>query len=314
MPLIHTIDLHYLGVPGMIACYLVVGPDGPVLVETGPASCLEALEQGLADRGVSLDDIQDVLVTHIHLDHAGAAGHLAERGTRVHVHEFGAPHLADPAKLIASARRIYGDEMERLWGRVLPCPAARVLSVADKDAIDVSGLRFTAIETPGHARHHHAYALESDHGTVCFTGDAAGMIVPDTSATREADGMRSESRSRFINLPTPPPEFDPDTWLESIERLEQCRFKALYLTHFGAVRTPLAHLTAVKQAVRAHTDFVRAKLKLGQSESEITESYAKWVRMQAERAGVTGDQLGRFVSDNLLRMNVMGIVRHLTVS
>jgi glyoxylase-like metal-dependent hydrolase (beta-lactamase superfamily II) len=297
MPTIHTIDLHYLGVPEMIACYVVVGPNGPVLVETGPSSCLAQLERGLCSLGMSLDDIRHALVTHIHLDHAGAAGHLARRGIAVHVHEFGAQHLIDPTRLAASAKRIYGDEMDRLWGTIVPAPADRIVAVNDNDVIEVAGLRFVAIETPGHARHHHAYALAVDHGSVCFTGDAAGMIIP---------GLR------FINLPTPPPEFDLDLWMQSIERLERQRFRALYLTHFGMVRTPLVHLTAVKQAVRSHTEYVRAKLKLGQSELAIMELYAGWVRRQAERAGASDGQLTRFISDNLLRMNVTGILRYLS--
>lgn len=298
MPLIHTIDLCYLGEQEMIASYVVVGPEGPVLVETGPASCLEQLERGLSEVGTSLDDIQHALVTHIHLDHAGAAGHLARRGVNVYVHEFGAPHLVDPTKLIASAARIYGEDMDRLWGRIVPAPADQIIAVRDREPIEVAGLHFTAIETPGHARHHHAYQLATDQQPICFTGDVAGMIIPGI---------------RFINLPTPPPEFDLELWMESIERLEQFRFKSLYLTHFGEIRTPVAHLTAVKQALRGHTEYVRAKRRLGFNEQAIVESYAGWLRMQAKQAGASDEKLRKFVSENLLRMNVTGIVRYLSL-
>src|SRR5207344_3255899 len=112
--------------------------------------------------------------THIHLDHAGAAGHLARNGTRIHVHEFGAKHLIDPTKLIESATRIYGEQMDRLWGPILPVPENQIVAIRDGDVIEAAGLRFDAIETPGHARHHHSFAIEVQGERVCFTGDIAG--------------------------------------------------------------------------------------------------------------------------------------------
>jgi glyoxylase-like metal-dependent hydrolase (beta-lactamase superfamily II) len=300
MPVIHTIDLHYLGEPGMIAAYVVIGPEGPVLIETGPASCLDALESGLTKLGISLDHIRHALVTHIHLDHAGAAGHLAERGVTIHVHEFGAPHLIDPTKLIASASRIYGHQMDRLWGTIKPAPAARVVPVRDGERLELAGLRLTALATPGHAKHHHAYELVTDRGLVCFTGDAAGMIIPGDQMLRQ-----------FINLPTPPPEFDLAAWLDSVIRLETRRYTALYLTHFGEVNTPPAHFAAVRQALRRHTDFVIAQCRVGAANEQLNDAYAQWVRQQAKLAGATEQQVKRFVTDNLLRMNVTGIVRYL---
>lgn len=314
MLLIHTIDLQYHGMAEMIASYVVIGPEGPVLVDTGPPLCLEHLERGLADRGMSVEDIRHALVTHIHLDHAGAAGHLARRGVTVYVHEFGAPHLVDPSKLIASARRIYGEDTERLWGSIVPAPESKIVAVRDNESLEVAGLHFTAIETPGHARHHHAYSLATENRPVCFTGDAAGMIIPGLAKRRRDGDTAIADSARFINLPTPPPEFDPQLWMQSVERLERGRYKALYLTHFGAVHTPLAHLTAVKQAIRNHTEFVRAKRNLWQSESAIIESYTRWVRMQAQRAGASDGELASFVSDNLMRMNVMGMARYLTTA
>ena len=141
MPVIHTIDLHYLGIPKAIAAYVVIGPDGPVLVEAGPSSTLTHLVDGLAALSLKPGDIRHALVTHIHLDHAGAAGHLARNGTRIWVHEFGAPHLVDPSKLIASATRIYGSQMDRLWGPIVPVPPELISPVRDGDLIEVGGLR-----------------------------------------------------------------------------------------------------------------------------------------------------------------------------
>ena len=248
MPEIHTIDLHYLGIPGAIAAYLVVGPPPkrePVLIETGPASTLEHLKSGLKSLGLDLANIRHALVTHIHLDHAGAAGHLARQGTRIYVHEFGAKHLVDPTRLIESASRIYGDQMERLWGTLVPVPQAQITPVHDGDFLDIAGLRLRALETPGHARHHHAFALEE----ICFVGDVAGISVP---------GVPEPPRGKFISVPTPPPEFDLPAWHASIDRLRSQEFARIYLTHYGACDNVDAHFQKLHQWLDEHTDVVRA--------------------------------------------------------
>ncbi|MBT8484702.1 MAG: MBL fold metallo-hydrolase, partial [Phycisphaerae bacterium] len=220
---IHTIDVNYLNTPGAIASYIVIGPGGdPVMVETGPGCAVEGLVAGLKELGFRPRDVRDVLVTHIHFDHAGAAGWMAREGARIHVHEFGAAHLVDPTRLVRSAERIYGDRMGVLWGELIPVPEKQVRPVYDGDAIDAGGLRFRAIETPGHARHHHAYGLETeDLGRVAFTGDAAATFV------EEAPG--------FISLPTPPPEFELAAWISSLDRLGEEGLDRIYPTHFGVV-------------------------------------------------------------------------------
>src|SRR5262249_30206501 len=155
-----------------------------------------------------LTDIRHALVTHIHLDHAGAAGHLAQHGTHIYLHEFGGPHLIDPSRLIDSATRIYGDQMDHLWGRLIPVPEHLVHPVRDGDGLNPDGLRITAIEPPGHARHHHAFALEIDGERIGFAGDAAGIIMP---------GIPEPPAGTFMVVPTPPPEFDLQAWLTSID-------------------------------------------------------------------------------------------------
>lgn len=300
MPTIHTIDLNYLGVPETIASYLIVGPEGPVLIETGPESSSRNLTEGLNRLGYEPKDIAHALVTHIHLDHAGAAGWLAEHGTTIHVHEFGAKHLIDPNKLINSATRIYGDQMDRLWGKIIPVPEERVRAVRDGETISVGGLTFTAIETPGHARHHHAFALETARGRICFTGDAAAMLVP---------GIPTD---RYVSIPTPPPEFDLIAWLRSIDRLDDARFKTLYPTHFGPVHTAAGHFVTLRRMLRSHVEFIRTMRRTTSDESELVRKYAIWTRRQAVNAGVSEAQIPHFVSDNLLRMNVTGIVRYLS--
>lgn len=302
MPDIRTIDLHYLGIPRAIAAYVVFGPpprNEPVLIETGPASTLDHLRAGLQAMGVKLADIRHALVTHIHLDHAGAAGHLARHGTRIYVHEFGAKHLIDPSRLIDSATRIYGEQMDRLWGALLPVPQEQVTAVHDGDILEVGGLRVRAIETPGHARHHHAFAIDD----ICFAGDVAGISVP---------GVPEPPVGRFISVPTPPPEFDPPAWHASIDRLRAEKFSRLYLTHFGARDNVEAHLDRLHEWIDAHTRFVERELDAGHSRQQILAQYIQWNQVQAQRDGVSDVDFAHYVSVNLLTMNVDGILRYLS--
>ncbi|RME07290.1 MAG: MBL fold metallo-hydrolase, partial [Anaerolineae bacterium] len=201
-PTIHTLDLNFQGAARAIAAYLIPHRHGGVLVECGPGSTTEALTAALAAHGLTPADISDVLVTHIHLDHAGAAGWMARQGARIHVHHVGAPHLVNPEKLLRSAGRIYGEMMGPLWGEFLPVPEENLNILHDNDEIEIEGLVFRALDTPGHAYHHMAYLFED----TCFSGDIGGVRITGSSA-------------RHIRLPTPPPEFHLELWRESVERL-----------------------------------------------------------------------------------------------
>ena len=198
---IQTLDLKFRGFSGAIAAYLIPHSQGAVLVECGPGSTSMALEAGLQGIGLKVSDISDVLLTHIHLDHAGAAGWLARHGARIHVHPVGAPHLLNPEKLLASAARIYGDNMHTLWGEFLPVPEEQLTVHEDGEVIEIEGLRFRALDTPGHAFHHYAYIYQE----VCFSGDIGGVRV---------------GGARHVRLPMPPPEFNLELWRESVRRLE----------------------------------------------------------------------------------------------
>jgi len=293
---IHTIDLEYRGVPGSIASYVVVGRGGPVLIETGPGVTTEALTRGLADIGLAPGDVRHVLVTHIHFDHAGACGWFARQGARIYVHEFGRRHLADPTRLVNSARRIYGDEMDERWGEMIPVPEDRIQPLLDLDSIEVEGLRFRVLETPGHARHHHTFALDIDDEHVAFTGDSAACFIA--------------ANPEYISLPTPPPEFELGTWIATVERLEAERFDRIYPTHFGCVNDPAAHLARVKQALREHAAFVLERLDAGLDEAAIVGEYAARVAGEARDAGLPAIQEAFYVKDTMATMNVAGIVRY----
>ncbi len=299
-PTVHTVDLRYLGIPQAVAAFVVADARcgaGPVLIETGPSSTLPALREALATIGFTLADIRHALVTHIHLDHAGAAGHLAANGTRIHVHEFGARHLIDPSRLIHSATRIYGDQMDRLWGHLNPVPESQIHPVRDKDIIDLSGIRLRAIETPGHAKHHHAFALETQYEKICFAGDAGGFNARAVSET-------------FVSVPTPPPEFDLEAWLATIDRFQRESFDALYLTHFGRVDDVEGHLRRLQEILPSHAEFVRKRQADGMPRDAILDEYIEWNRLDARKHGVNDNDFARYVSRNLLTMNVDGILRY----
>jgi glyoxylase-like metal-dependent hydrolase (beta-lactamase superfamily II) len=239
-------DLHHQGDERVIGVYLLETDDGLALYDCGPASDLPALKEHLAERGVALTDLRHLLLSHIHLDHAGAAGTLVREhpGLQVHVSEIGAPHLVDPSKLEASARRIYGDEFDTLWGELAPVPEANVHVVSSK----VLGL--DCFPSPGHASHHVCY-VDGD-GTL-YAGDAAGVrIMPD----------------RHILPVSPPPDIDLDAWERTIDDIEHRAPERLALIHFGVVEQPHDHLRRLRRALRLWGQRVRQ----GMSEEEFVEA------------------------------------------
>ncbi len=224
-----VIDVEHLGRPRVIGCWEVDG----VLVDPGPESSLPTLLAALGD-----ERPRALLLTHIHLDHAAATGALVRRWPEleVYVHERGAPHLVDPAKLLASAERLYGDAMERLWGEIVPVPEANVRVLGGGET--VHGMRVAY--TPGHASHHVCY-LHEDSGTA-FVGDVAAVRIPP---------------SDLIVPPTPPPDIDVETWEDSIGIVEAWRPERLALTHFGPVEQPAEHLAAVRERLREEAQLAR---------------------------------------------------------
>jgi glyoxylase-like metal-dependent hydrolase (beta-lactamase superfamily II) len=231
----HLIDVRHLGRERVIGCWEL----GPVLVDPGPESCIEVLSSGLQHEPEAL------LLTHIHLDHAGASGALVERFPKleVWVHEKGAPHLADPSRLLQSAERIYGDDMTRLWGRVVPVPGQNLRVLEGGETIRVAGRELEVAYAPGHASHHVVYFDRSDGAA--YVGDVAGVRIPPCD---------------FIRPPTPPPDIDVEAWEASIDAVASRRPSRLALTHFGAVRDPAPHLERMKERLREQADLVRRLL------------------------------------------------------
>jgi glyoxylase-like metal-dependent hydrolase (beta-lactamase superfamily II) len=224
-------DLNFQGRERVIACAVLHGSGGVAIVDPGPTSTLPVLRRHLADSGMSMADVTTILLTHIHLDHAGATGTLVRENPklRVYVHEIGAPHMADPAKLVASAARLYGDAMDRLWGEIAPVPPAALTTLNGGERLDVGGRTLDVAYTPGHASHHVSY-LSADSG-VAFVGDTAGVrVVP----------------GGFVLPPTPPPDIDLEAWAKSLTTLEGWHAETLLITHYGAASPTPHHLTAMR--------------------------------------------------------------------
>lgn len=288
---IHTFDLHFQNVPQTIAAYLVQGNQGAVLIETGPGSTLPALRDHLAAHSLKPTELQAVIVTHIHLDHAGAAGWFAQQGVPIYVHHLGAPHLIDPSRLLASAQRIYGSLMETLWGEIVPASSSMVVPLQDGDTIHAAGLTFRVMETTGHARHHHAILLED----VAFTGDAAGIHLPGAA---------------WADVPAPPPEFDLEQWLITVDQLQAAQFRQIYLTHFGQVESVSQQLQQIRHTLRHIADFVQIRLAVQMPRDQLTREYVAWLREQAIVQGVSEELFHRYAVANPHQMSVDGISRY----
>ncbi len=253
---IETIDLNFLGAREIIATFLLVGDDAAAIVETGPATCLDSLMGGLDGHGVSREDVREVFLTHIHLDHAGASGHLADLlpNATFYVHEVGVPHLVDPSKLWKSATRIYGDRMDELWGEARPVPEDRIEVLKGGEELAAAGGVLAACYTPGHAYHHIAY-LEPDSGLL-FAGDVAGIRLPGQS---------------YVRPPTPPPEVDLEAWVQSIEEMRRISPRALCPTHFGTFEDVERHLGELEQRLQSWVLFVGDRMQAGAEREEIAD-------------------------------------------
>ena len=229
------LDLRHLGHERVIGCYLLQTEDGPALQDCGPTTCVPELKAGLAERGLELGDLRHLLLSHIHLDHAGAAGVLVREhpGLQVHVSEIGAPHLVDPSRLEASARRLYGDDFERLWGELARVPGENVHVVGDET------LGLATFPSPGHASHHVSY-LDGE-GTL-YAGDAAGVRIRP---------------SEFVLPPTPPPEVDLAAWDRTLDELERRDPQRLALIHFGVFDDPMRHLEELRRRLPEWAERVR---------------------------------------------------------
>jgi glyoxylase-like metal-dependent hydrolase (beta-lactamase superfamily II) len=296
-PGITAIDTFMGGRERYTAAYLIAGRN-PTLVETGPTTSVEPVEAALRSLGIEPDALANIVLTHIHLDHAGGVGGLAARFPRatVHVHERGARHLVDPTRLVASATRVYGpDRIASLFGPVSPVPAERVRVLADGGRVDVGGRSLEAIDTPGHASHHLAI-IDGTSGVV-FTGDALGIHVPDLPVLRPA---------------TPPPDFDLELTVRSIHAIRDRDPTALLFAHFGPIREVDRTCELAERRVRDWCAAVSEALTETDDLDRIVEILARRVAGELATGAEAQLDLDRLETLSSVRMNATGIVRYLT--
>ncbi len=268
---LYLIDLQFMGYPLAIAGYLLFNGEEAGIVEVGPASTVATLMSAVESYGVAPDQIRHLVVTHIHLDHAGALGTLTQRlpNAICYVHPIGAPHLVDPSRLLASASRLYGEMMETLWGEVLPVPQERVHALNDGDTLKVAGYTLRAIDTPGHARHHHAYLIEETG--LLIAGDIAGVRMPGTT---------------YVRPPTPPPELDIEAWQASLAKLRALPIRQLALTHFGLFDDVARHLDELEARLLDWAQFTRRLIEQGASDAELMQALRTYGNEEMKQLGV----------------------------
>ncbi len=277
-PGLSWVDLLFLGRPRAIATAVVRAPGTMALIDPGPSSCLESLDLGLQQQGLRLSEVTHILLTHIHLDHAGACGTIVRRypHVKVFVHERGAAHMADPGKLMASAARLYGDQMDRLWGEFAPVPEKNLTVLDGGEHIDVGGRSFEVAHTPGHASHHVSYYDRSSG--VAFVGDTAGVCI---------DGG-------YVLPPTPPPDIDIEAWNGSVARIAAWSPQTLFLTHFGPVQGAEPHLQTLMENLETTAGIVRARLSEPGTDEEKSRRFADDLQRELRRH-MTDAQLAAYI-------------------
>ncbi len=285
------VDTHMGGVPEITAGYLLPG-ERPALIETGPARVAGVVAEGVARAGVAPEDLGWIVLSHIHLDHAGGVGDLVRTfpNATVVVHPFGARHLVDPARLLASSARVYGELMDTVYGGLTPVEAARIRAVDDGAVIDLGGRRLELIHAPGHARHHIA-VFEPDAG-VLFAGDAVGVLLPGNQVLRPA---------------TPPPDFDRDLAVRSLRRFAERRPAHLVLTHFGPITPPVERLAEAEERLLRWCETAEAVAREHGPEVDHIEA-ALAERFEREEGQPSHDGK-RFELLNSYRSNAAGLAR-----
>jgi glyoxylase-like metal-dependent hydrolase (beta-lactamase superfamily II) len=288
------LDLNFCRVKGVIATVILHGPGGAAIIDPGPSSTLPALRAGLAQAGIAVADVRSILLTHIHLDHAGATGTLVRENPamRVYVHEKGAPHMVDPSKLIASATRLWGDEMDRLWGEMRPVPADHLVVLRGGERLSEVARELEVAYTPGHASHHVSF----------FSADTGIAFVGDTAGVRLQPGW-------FIVPPTPPPDIDLEAWRDSFARIAAWHPDTLFLTHFGPHAPVAAHLTEMADHLEMTSGLAKASLARDGTDEDREAWFTGHLRRElGRRMGVSEahayEVAGRF------DLNWLGLARY----
>lgn len=288
-PPIHVLDLEFIE-PEAIAAFLVETREGPVLVECGPHSVFHQLEAALGRHGYRPEDVRHVFLSHIHFDHAGAAWALAQQGAIIHVHPAGYKHLLDPSRLYHSASRIYGDQMERLWGRMEGIAEAQMKASEAGRAVQVGEWQFIPWFTPGHAVHHIAWQV----GKAVFTGDVGGCRIGSGPAVP----------------PCPPPDIDVEAWQDSIRLLRGLDADTFYLTHFGAYTDIGPLLDGLESRLLDWAGWMRPYAEQQRPAEELVPLFQAYVAQQLREAGAGEADLAKYEAANPAFMSVGGLLRY----
>ncbi|PSL04921.1 MBL fold metallo-hydrolase [Cecembia rubra] len=290
MESIQIIDLKFLETKDAIASFLIQTEIGPILIESGPESTFSALKKSIEELGFDLKDIQHVLLTHIHFDHAGAAWKLAELGAKIYVHPLGKPHLESPEKLWNSAKQIYVEEMDRLWGQMQPIPENQLIAVKDGEVLEFGTTRIKSLHTPGHAIHHIAWNFDGN----IFTGDVAGVKI---------DGGP-------VVPPCPPPDINIEAWKNSLTILKAEKPKALYLTHFGRITEIDSHLNSLSDILEDWANWFKPHYEKGEEQELVIPKFMEYTQSQLKKGGCSETQIQVYEYANPSWMSVAGLYRY----
>ena len=274
---------------------LLIESDGHrALVDPGPGSTLEALRSGLADRGLTFQSLDSILLTHIHLDHAGATGAIVRENPslQVYVHDFGAPHMVDPSRLLASAGRLYGGLLQTLYGDCEPVPDENLLPLAGGEKIKIGGIELDVFYTPGHASHHVAYWHPPTR--IALVGDTAGIRVEGYT---------------FLLPATPPPDIDLELWNQSLDTISSWNPERLFLTHFGYIENPAEHIELYRGRLR---DWAALTQKLLASTPDQDAAEHEFIAeiVQEIRADLPPDAAEHYIFNGGLGLSWRGLARY----
>jgi glyoxylase-like metal-dependent hydrolase (beta-lactamase superfamily II) len=294
-PGLWQISLPFQGEEGVVGSYLLSGKDQLALVDPGPGSTVDALLQSIREAGFEPQDVTHILLTHIHLDHAGATGTILHSmpKAKVVVHSKGAPHIIDTSKLIASATRIYGERMHELWGKIESVPQDRLQIVEGGEVLNFAGRRLEVHYTPGHAIHHVVFF--DVHSGELFAGDTAGVCLANTE---------------FVRPPTPPPDLDIDAWSSSIDLLKKLRPDVLYIGHFGQKRNPIQILEGLRANLFTWGDIILSAMRDGKNEVEIIQVLRQSTEPEVLRKTDDANALKRYDLASNYEMTVQGYMRY----
>ncbi|HEX2663415.1 MAG TPA: MBL fold metallo-hydrolase [Candidatus Acidoferrum sp.] len=291
---ITTLDDHWMGRPRSIATALLESDGHRAIVDPGPGSTLDTLRKELRAHGVSVNDLDAILLTHIHLDHAGSSGALVKENPRlaVYVHKLGAPHMMDPAKLLASAARLWPDNLEELFGEALPVAESNLRILDGGETITLGSRKIEVAYTPGHASHHVSY-FDNVEG-VAFVGDTTGVRIEGHS---------------YVMPATPPPDIDLRLWDSSFATILERKPKRLFLTHFGFSENPAAHIAEFRERLHRWMQTTEKILQTAKSDSGAMDSFMAAMRAEIGEH-LPPEELEQYVATAGLNLSFLGLARH----